>query len=69
MYNISKHLNKIGFDKWFIEEKLPKGSEDFDIARVIAVGKDSYTISNGEVVQYYMPLIMAIYPPRDTRTT
>jgi hypothetical protein len=51
------------------EENVPVGSERFDIARVIAVGKDSYTISNGEVVQYYMLLLMVRYPRRDTRTT
>jgi ribosome biogenesis GTPase len=49
MYNISNNLKTIGFDKWFLG-KVPRGvSEQFDIARVVAVHKDSYTISNGEV--------------------
>ena len=49
MNNISNNLKKIGFDKWFLD-KIPLGVlEQFDIARVVAVHKDSYTISNGEV--------------------
>jgi ribosome biogenesis GTPase len=49
MNNISNNLESIGFGKWF-QDKIPHGVlEQFDIARVIAVHKDSYTISNGEV--------------------
>lgn len=49
MDTILNTLEKIGFDKWFVE-KVPLGHlEQFDIARVVAVHKDSYTISNGEV--------------------
>ncbi len=49
MNNISNNLESIGFGKWF-QDKIPHGVLDqFDIARVVAVHKDSYTISNGEV--------------------
>lgn len=49
MNNISNNLESIGFGKWF-QDKIPHGVlEQFDIARVVAVHKDSYTISNGEV--------------------
>ncbi len=49
MNNISNNLEKIGFDKWLLERVTPESLEQFDIARVVAVHKDSYTISNGEV--------------------
>ncbi len=49
MNNISNNLDKIGFGKW-VQEKVPAESlKQFDIARVVAVHKDSYSISNGEV--------------------
>ena len=49
MNNISNNLKTIGFDKCFLD-KAPLGDiEQFDIARVVAVHKDSYTISNGEI--------------------
>ena len=43
------NLEKIGFGEWLLETVAPESLEQFDIARVIAVHKDSYTISNGEV--------------------
>ena len=49
MTNIPNNLEKIGFDKWLLERVTPESLEQFDIARVIAVHKDSYTLSNGEV--------------------
>ncbi|MBU0965691.1 MAG: ribosome small subunit-dependent GTPase A [Proteobacteria bacterium] len=49
MNNISNNLEKFGFDKWLLEKVTPESLEQFDIARVVAVHKDSYTISNGEV--------------------
>ena len=49
MNNISNNLKTIGFDKWFLDNAPPGSLEQFDIARVVAVHKDSYTISNGEV--------------------
>ena len=49
MNNISNILKTLGFDKCFLD-KAPSGDiEQFDIARVVAVHKDSYTVSNGEV--------------------
>ncbi|MDH3973596.1 MAG: ribosome small subunit-dependent GTPase A [Deltaproteobacteria bacterium] len=49
MNNIPKNLKKIGFDKWFLESVSPESQENFEIARVVAVHKDSYIISNGVV--------------------
>jgi ribosome biogenesis GTPase len=49
MNNISNNLKSNGFGKWF-QDKIPHGVPgQFDIARVVAVHKDSYTISNGVV--------------------
>jgi ribosome biogenesis GTPase len=49
MNNILNNLEKIGFNKWVLDTVAPENLEQFDIARVVAVHKDSYTISNGEV--------------------
>jgi len=49
MKNISKNLVKIGLDKRILETIDLETLEQFEIARVIAVHKDSYTVSNGEV--------------------
>lgn len=49
MINISNNLTTIGFDKWFLDNLPLEDLEQFDIARVVAVHKDSYTISNGEI--------------------
>ena len=47
--NIPKNLEIMGFDKRFFETVEFKILEKFEIARVIAVHRDSYTVSNGEV--------------------
>jgi len=49
MKNISKNLVKIGLDKRLLETIDLESLEQYEIARVIAVHKDSYTVSNGEV--------------------
>jgi ribosome biogenesis GTPase len=49
MNNISNSLENIGFGKWLLERISPGNLEQFDMARVVAVHKDSYTISNGEI--------------------
>lgn len=49
MNYVSKKLEKIGFNKLLQESVDPESLEQFEIARVVAVHKDSYTISNGEV--------------------
>jgi ribosome biogenesis GTPase len=49
MNYISNNLEKIGFGEWLLETVAPESLEQFDIARVVAVHKDSYTISNGEI--------------------
>jgi len=48
MYYIANKLREIGFDEWFLETVLPETLEHFDLARVVAVHKDKYTLSNGE---------------------
>jgi len=48
MKNVSHNIEKIGFDKWFRDNIDPGRLAGFEIARVIAVHKDSYTINNGE---------------------
>jgi len=48
MNNISCSIEKLGFDNWFQDNVDPESLEELEIARVIAVHKDSYTITNGE---------------------
>ncbi len=48
MKNISSTIEKLCFDKWFQNTVDPGNLEGLEIARVIAVHKDSYTINNGE---------------------
>ncbi|MBW2596510.1 MAG: ribosome small subunit-dependent GTPase A [Deltaproteobacteria bacterium] len=45
---ISYGIEKLGFGKWFQDNVDPVDLNRFDIARVMAVHKDSYTINNGE---------------------
>jgi ribosome biogenesis GTPase len=45
---ISHSLEKLGFGKWFQDNVNPVDLNRFDIARVMAVHKDSYIINNGE---------------------
>jgi ribosome biogenesis GTPase / thiamine phosphate phosphatase len=49
MSNISKNLEKIGFGEWVLEAVAPESLERFELARVVAVHKDSCSISNGEI--------------------
>lgn len=49
MNNIPKNLEQIGFEQRFLETVDLERLEKFDIARVIAVHKDSYTLNNGVV--------------------
>jgi ribosome biogenesis GTPase len=48
MNSLPNNINKLGFDKWFQDNGVAERKEGRDIARVIAVYKDSYTITNGE---------------------
>ncbi len=48
MNNISHSIEKLGFNNWFQENVDPESLEELVIARVIAVHKDCYTITNGE---------------------
>jgi len=46
--NKSNNIENLGFDSWFLEAVAPESLERFEVARVVAVHKDSYTISDGE---------------------
>ena len=48
MRNISNNLIKNGFDQRFLDNVDPESLAGFEIARVMAVHKDSYMINNGE---------------------
>lgn len=44
----SNNIEALGFGKWFQDNVDPVDLNQFDIARVMAVHKDSYIINNGE---------------------
>ena len=48
MKSISKSIEKLGFDKWYLENVDPERLDEFEISRVISVHIDSYVITNGE---------------------
>jgi ribosome biogenesis GTPase len=48
MNMISSGIEKLGFEKWFQDNVDPLDLNRFDIARVMAVHKDSYIINDGE---------------------
>lgn len=48
MDQISNNIEALGFDKWFQDHVDPSAMKNFDLARVIAVHKDSYIVNNGE---------------------
>jgi len=48
MDKISNMHEMPGFDKWFQDNVNPSDLENFKIARVVAVHKDSYIVNNGE---------------------
>ena len=50
MNTMPEKLAKLGFDKSLLESVSPEKLKHFEIARVVAVHKNSYTISNGEVM-------------------
>ena len=41
-------IMKLGFDEWFQNKVDPEKSTNFQVARVITVNKDNYTINNGK---------------------
>ncbi|KPA18467.1 ribosome small subunit-dependent GTPase A [Candidatus Magnetomorum sp. HK-1] len=45
---ISSGIEKLGFSKWFNDKVDPNDLNNFEIARVMAVHKDSYIINNGK---------------------
>jgi ribosome biogenesis GTPase len=45
---IPYNIEKLGFGKWFRDNLDPVDLDRFDIARVMAVHKDSYMINNGD---------------------
>ena len=48
MIKILYSIEKLGFDKWFQDNVDSESLKGLEISRVIAVHKDSYTITNGE---------------------
>jgi ribosome biogenesis GTPase len=48
MENIPNNIKELGFDGWFQDQVDLEKKAEFEIARVIAVHKDSYEITNGE---------------------
>jgi len=48
MKNVSMKIEKLGFNKWFFDKIDSTKLIDHQIARVITVNKDSYTIDNGK---------------------
>jgi ribosome biogenesis GTPase len=47
MNGISSEIERMGFNDWFKDKIEPPASIDMQIARVIAVNKNSYIVSNG----------------------
>lgn len=48
MDKISNDIEALGFGKWFQEHLDPQDLKRFDLARVVAVHKDSYIVNNGK---------------------
>jgi ribosome biogenesis GTPase len=48
MKNLSMNIEQLGFNNWFFDRIDPAKLIDHQIARVITVHKDSYTINNGK---------------------
>ena len=48
MKNLSMNIEQFGFNNWFFDRIDPTKLIDHQIARVITVHKDSYTINNGK---------------------
>lgn len=49
MSHIPDNLKNLGFDKWYLEAAVNGNPNNFEVARVMAVHQDLYTVSNGEV--------------------
>ena len=47
MRNVTVKIEQLGFNKWFLDRVDPAKLIDHQIARVVAVNKDSYTINDG----------------------
>jgi ribosome biogenesis GTPase len=48
MKNVPMKIEQLGLNKWFLDRIDPTKLIDHQIARVITVNKDSYTINNGK---------------------
>jgi predicted aminopeptidase len=57
-------IEKLGFGKWFRDHIDPADLDRFDIARVMAVHKESYIINNGEraLIIYSNPISNLNHP-------
>ena len=49
MIDIPENLEKLGLDNGYVQAFAPVNTENFELARVVAVHKDSYSICNGKV--------------------
>jgi ribosome biogenesis GTPase len=71
MRPISRKLEKLGVDQFFLDHVAPERLETFEIARVVAVHKDSYVVSDGEkdvVAELVGKLIYGAASPLDYPT-
>jgi ribosome biogenesis GTPase len=72
MKNVSMKIEQLGFNKWFFDEIDPTKLIDHQIARVITVNKDSYTIDNGKgevSAEITGKLLFSADPPLDYPAT
>jgi len=68
MDKISNKLEMLGFEKWFQDNVNPSDLKNFELARVVAVHKDSYIVNNGEkdiVAELVGKLIFSAESPLD----
>ena len=56
MDGISNGMESLGFGEWFHENIESVDSKSFDVARVVAVHKDSYILNNGENEVFAEPI-------------
>jgi ribosome biogenesis GTPase len=71
MRHIPNRLEKLGFNRYFTEQVAPDRLEGIEIARVVAVHKDSYAISDGKhdvLAELVGKLMYAAASPRDFPT-
>ena len=48
MENVPRKIEQLGFNRWFLDRIDPEKLIDHQIARIITVNKDNFTINNGQ---------------------